>query len=68
MAALPLRDHGLRLPCGGQAEARGHERYAAALAALSAAFWFDVFFTVPYNSPTIATRKSAKFFLKWRMV
>jgi len=34
-------------------------RFAAALAALSAAFWFDFFFTVPFNSPTIATRDDA---------
>jgi K+-sensing histidine kinase KdpD len=31
-------------------------RVAAVLAALSAAFWFDFFFTVPFNSPSIATR------------
>jgi hypothetical protein len=35
------------------------QRLAAALAALSAAFWFDFFFTVPFYSPRIANGDDA---------
>ena len=64
-ALIPLRGHlentniALILVVGVVAVACTGQRWAAALAALSAAFWFDFFFTVPFNSPTIANRDDA---------
>ena len=62
---IPLRGHldntniALILVIAVVAVSLTARRHAAALAALSAAFWFDFFFTVPFNSPTIATRDDA---------
>jgi hypothetical protein len=61
----PLRDHvdntniALILVVAVVAVALTGQRMAAALAALSAAFWFDFFFTVPFYSPTIASGDDA---------
>jgi K+-sensing histidine kinase KdpD len=60
LALLPARDHiahtnvALILVVVVVAVAVTGRRVAAALAAVSAAFWFDYFFTVPYFSPRIA--------------
>lgn len=60
VALIPLRAHvagtniALILVVAVVAVAVSGRRGAAALAAVSAAFWYDVFFTVPYNSPAIA--------------
>ena len=64
-ALIPLRDHvandniALILVVAVVAVAVTGRRVAAALAAVSAAFWFDVFFTVPYGSPSIANGQDA---------
>ncbi len=64
-ALIPLRGHventniALILVVAVVAVALSAHRFAAALAALSAAFWFDFFFTVPFNSPTIASGEDA---------
>jgi len=64
-ALIPLRGHventniALVLVVAVVAVALSAHRLAAALAALSAAFWFDFFFTVPFNSPTIASGDDA---------
>ncbi|MGZ4729980.1 MAG: DUF4118 domain-containing protein [Acidimicrobiales bacterium] len=65
VALIPLRGHventniALILVVAVVAVALSANRLAAALAALSAAFWFDFFFTVPFNSPTIASGDDA---------
>jgi hypothetical protein len=65
VALIPLRGHventniALILVVAVVAVALSAHRLAAALAALSAAFWFDFFFTVPFNSPTIASGEDA---------
>ena len=62
---IPLRGHventniALVLVVAVVAVALSASRIAAAIAALSAAFWFDFFFTVPFNSPTIASGEDA---------
>ena len=62
---IPLRSHvdntniALILVVAVVAVALTGRRLAAALAALSAAFWFDFFFTVPFNSPSIANGQDA---------
>lgn len=64
-ALIPLRGHventniALILVVAVVAVGLSAQRLAAAVAALSAAFWFDVFFTVPFNSPTIASGEDA---------
>ena len=64
-ALIPLRGHientniALILVVVVVAVACSGNRLAAALAALSAAFWFDFFFTVPFNSPTINSGEDA---------
>jgi len=64
-ALIPLRGHientniALILVVAVVAVALSANRLAAAAAALSAAFWFDFFFTVPFNSPTIASGEDA---------
>jgi Domain of unknown function (DUF4118) len=65
LALLPLRDHlentnvALILVVVVVAVAITGRRVAAAVAAVSAAFWFEFFFTVPYNSPRIANGEDA---------
>lgn len=66
VALIPLRSHieqanvALILVVAVVAVAVTGRRVAAALAAVSAAFWFDYFFTVPYYSrrasPAATTR------------
>jgi len=62
---IPLRQHvdntniALILVVAVVAVSLTGRRLAALLAALSAAFWFDFFFTVPFNSPTIANGQDA---------
>jgi Domain of unknown function (DUF4118) len=64
-ALIPLRAHieqanvALILVVTVVAVAVTGRRLAAALAAVSAAFWFDYFFTVPYYSPRIASGDDA---------
>jgi len=65
LALVPLRDHlahtnvALVLVVVVVAVAITGRRVAAALAAVSAAFWYEFFFTVPYNSPRIANGEDA---------
>jgi hypothetical protein len=65
VALIPLRGHvagtniALILVVAVVAVAVTGRRVAAALAAVSAAFWYDFFFTVPYNSPAIANGQDA---------
>jgi hypothetical protein len=65
VALIPLRDHveqanvALILVVAVVAVAVTGRRVAAALAAVSAAFWFDFLFTVPYYSPRIASGDDA---------
>jgi Domain of unknown function (DUF4118) len=65
VALIPLRGHiagtniALILVVAVVAVAVTGRRVAAALAAASAAFWYDFFFTVPYNSPAIANGQDA---------
>jgi hypothetical protein len=65
LALVPLREHvhpenvALILVVAVVAVAVTGRRIAAALAAVSAAFWFDVFFTVPYGSLAIANGPDA---------
>ncbi len=65
VALIPLRSHieqanvALILVVAVVAVAVTGRRVAAALAAVSAAFWFDYFFTVPYYSPRIASGDDA---------
>ncbi len=62
---LPLRDHiagtnvALILVVAVVAVAITGRRVAAALAAVSAAFWYEFFFTVPYNSVRINNGQDA---------
>jgi K+-sensing histidine kinase KdpD len=64
-ALIPLRGHventniALVLVVAVVAVGLTAHRLAAVVAALSAAFWFDFFFTVPFNSPTIASGDDA---------
>jgi hypothetical protein len=65
VALIPLRSHieqanvALILVVAVVAVAVTGRRVAAAIAAVSAAFWFDYFFTVPYYSPRIASGDDA---------
>jgi hypothetical protein len=60
VALIPLRGHventniALIMVVAVVAVAITGRRVAAGLAAVSAAFWFEFFFTVPYNSPSVA--------------